>query len=56
MKMRLLLALVGLAISFAVPTFAQEQNPVDPEVRQQSPPMRLLAALMERLKKAISYH
>jgi ketosteroid isomerase-like protein len=34
MKMRLV-ALVGLAIGFAVPTFAQEQNTVDPEVRQQ---------------------
>jgi len=33
--MRLLLALVGLAISFALPTFAQEQNTVDPQVRQQ---------------------
>jgi hypothetical protein len=56
MKIRLLLALAGSAISVAVPTFAQEQNTVDPEVRQQPPPMRLLAALMERLKKAISYH
>ena len=35
MKIRLRLALVGLAISFALPTFAQEQNTVDPEVRQQ---------------------
>jgi ketosteroid isomerase-like protein len=35
MKIRLLGVLVGLAISFAVPTFAQEQNAVDPEVRQQ---------------------
>jgi len=34
MKMHLV-AVVGLAISFAVPTFAQEQNTVDPEVRQQ---------------------
>jgi hypothetical protein len=34
MKIRLL-ALVGLAVSFAVPVFAQEQNTVDPEVRQQ---------------------
>jgi hypothetical protein len=30
-----LLALAGLAISFAVPVLAQEQNTVDPEVRQQ---------------------
>jgi sensor domain CHASE-containing protein len=35
MKMRLLLALIGPAISFAVPVLAQEQNTVDPEVRQQ---------------------
>jgi hypothetical protein len=35
MKIRLLLALVGLAIGFAMPAIAQEQNTVDPEVRQQ---------------------
>ena len=35
MKIRLVVALVGFAIGFAVPTFAQEQNTVDPEVRQQ---------------------
>ena len=35
MKIRLLLSLAGLAISFALPTLAQEQNTVDPEVRQQ---------------------
>jgi uncharacterized protein (TIGR02246 family) len=35
MKMRLIIALVGLAISFALPTFSQDQNTVDPEVRQQ---------------------
>jgi len=39
MKMRLLLTLAGLAIGFAVPVLAgfdvQEQNTVDPEVRQQ---------------------
>ena len=36
MKVRLLFALVGLLISFALPTFAQGQNtvdPVDPEAR-----------------------
>jgi uncharacterized protein (TIGR02246 family) len=33
--MRLLVTLVGLGIGFAVPAFAQEQNTVDPEVRQQ---------------------
>src|SRR5271166_2719954 len=35
MKIRLLLALAGLAIGFTVPIFAQEQNAVNPEVRQQ---------------------
>jgi hypothetical protein len=33
MKMRLLPALAALAIGFAVPALAQEQNTVDPEVR-----------------------
>ena len=35
MKIRLLLALVGLATSFALPTFAQGKNALAPEVRQQ---------------------
>jgi len=35
MKIRLLLTLAGLAIGFALPTVAQEQKAVDPEVRQQ---------------------
>ena len=35
MKTRLLFALVGLAIGFALPVLAQEQNTVDPELRQQ---------------------
>jgi uncharacterized protein (TIGR02246 family) len=35
MKIHLLLALVGLAFGFVMPVFAQEQNTVDPEVRQQ---------------------
>ena len=35
MKMRLLTTLAGLAIGFAVPVLAQEQNTADPEVRQQ---------------------
>jgi ketosteroid isomerase-like protein len=35
MKTRLVVALVGFAIGFAFPTFAQEQNAVDLEVRQQ---------------------
>jgi ketosteroid isomerase-like protein len=35
MKIRLIIALAGFAISLAFPTFAQEQKAVDPEVRQQ---------------------
>ena len=35
MKVSLLLTLAGLAIGFAVPALAQEQNTVDPDVRQQ---------------------
>ena len=34
MKIRLLFALVGLAISFAVPTSAQQTNTPDPQLRQ----------------------
>jgi len=35
MKMRSLLALVGLAISFAAPAFAQEKDTVDPKIAEQ---------------------
>jgi hypothetical protein len=35
MKLRLLLALLGLVFSFALPTLAQEKNAVNPQVRQQ---------------------
>jgi uncharacterized protein (TIGR02246 family) len=35
MKNRLVVALVGLAISFALPTFAQQTNTPDPQLRQQ---------------------
>jgi uncharacterized protein (TIGR02246 family) len=35
MKIRLLLALVGLAISFAVPAFAQQKDTVDPKIAEQ---------------------
>jgi ketosteroid isomerase-like protein len=34
MKIRLLGALVGLAISFALPCIAQDKNTVDPQIRQ----------------------
>ena len=35
MKIRLLPALVGLAIGFALPTFAQQTNTPDPQLREQ---------------------
>jgi hypothetical protein len=35
MKLSRLLSLAGLAISFAVPSLAQEQNTISPTVRQQ---------------------
>jgi uncharacterized protein (TIGR02246 family) len=34
MKIRLLIALAGLAISFALPTFAQQTSTPDPQLRQ----------------------
>jgi hypothetical protein len=35
MKMRLLPALVGLAISFAVPAYAQQKDTADPQITEQ---------------------
>ena len=35
MKIRFLLALIGLAISFTLPTFAQQTNTPDPRIAQQ---------------------
>jgi hypothetical protein len=35
MKTRFLIALAGLAISFALPTFAQVKDTVDPKTAQQ---------------------
>src|SRR6516162_855484 len=35
MKIRLLFALVGLAISFVVPAFAQQKDTVDPQIKEQ---------------------
>jgi len=35
MKIRFLLALVGLAISFTLPTFAQQKDEVDPQIIEQ---------------------
>ena len=47
MKIPLLLVLVGLAISFALPTFAQEQNSVDPQAVQQRDLLGVAKALDE---------
>ena len=41
MKIRLVLALVGFAIGFALPIFAQEKDTVDPQIAEQ---VRALAA------------
>jgi uncharacterized protein (TIGR02246 family) len=41
MKIRSLISLVGLAVSFAVPAFAQEKDTVDPKTAEQ---VRALAA------------
>jgi ketosteroid isomerase-like protein len=50
MKIRLLLSLAGLAVGSAVPTLAQEQNTVDPEVRQQ------IEAVLMKLGEAYNKH
>src|ERR1700730_4497286 len=41
MKIRLLLALVGLAFAFALPTLAQQKDTVDPKIERQ---IRVLAS------------
>ena len=50
MKIRLVVALVGLAISFAVPTFTQQKDTVDPQIAQQ---IRVLAS---KYDEAINKH
>ena len=50
MKMRLVIALIGLAISFALPTFAQQKDTVDPKINQQ---IRVLAV---KYDEAINNH
>jgi uncharacterized protein (TIGR02246 family) len=49
MKIRLL-ALVGLAISFALPIFAQEQSAVDPKTRQE------IEAVLMQIGEAYNKH
>jgi uncharacterized protein (TIGR02246 family) len=46
MKIRILLGLAGLALGFALPTFAQETNTPDPQLRQQ------IVALLEKFTEA----
>jgi uncharacterized protein (TIGR02246 family) len=50
MKIRLVVALVGLAISFAVPTFAQQKDTADPKTAQQ------IRALTAKFNEAFNKH
>ena len=50
MKIRSAVALVGLAISFALPTFAQAQNTVAPQVREE------IEALSKKFQEAYDKH
>ena len=51
MKIRLLGALVGLAISFALPTFAQQKETVDPQLIQ-----KLDDTINKKYNEAINNH
>ena len=51
MKIRLVVALVGLAISFALPTFAQQKETVDPQLIQ-----KLDDTLNKKYNEAINNH
>jgi uncharacterized protein (TIGR02246 family) len=48
MKIRLVIALVGFAISFTVPTLAQQKETVDPQIAQQ------IAALAAKFDEAFN--
>jgi nuclear transport factor 2 (NTF2) superfamily protein len=48
MKVRFLLAIMGLAISFAAPAFAQQKDTVDPQVAEQ------LSALSKKTDEAFN--
>jgi uncharacterized protein (TIGR02246 family) len=50
MKIRLVVALGGLAMTFALPAFAQQNNKVDPKVEQQ------IRALAAKYDEAINRH
>jgi hypothetical protein len=47
MKIRSLLALVGLAIGFALPTYAQQKDPADPPIVQQRDLLGIAGAIGE---------
>jgi hypothetical protein len=48
MKIHSVIVLAGLAISFALPTFAQQQDTVDPQIRQQ------LEAIIKKTEEAFN--
>ena len=50
MKIRLVVSLVGLAISFALPTFAQQKETVDPQLIQK------LDGTNKKFNEAINNH
>jgi hypothetical protein len=50
MKIRSLLALVGLAISLALPAFAQQTNAPDPQLRQQILPLSVIGRWSQTFK------
>ena len=50
MKIRSVVALIGLAISFAFPIYAQDQNAVDPKTRQE------IEAVLMQIGEAYNKH
>jgi hypothetical protein len=50
MKIRLLLALVGLALGFALPALAQQTNAPDPQLRQQILPLSVIGRWSQTFK------
>jgi hypothetical protein len=50
MKARLLLALVGLAISFALPAFTQQTNKPDRQLREQIVPLSVIGRWSQTFK------
>jgi hypothetical protein len=50
MKIRSLIALVGLAISFALPAFAEQTNTPNPQLRQQIVPLSVIGRWSQTFK------